>query len=259
VIGPVLLVSLAAAFGWRTTFFIAGIPGLVMAVVVTLFVRETGAGRASALAARANTMPVSDVLRTRNIWVCTLCCSCLAGYASLLMVFMPLYLVQTAHIEPAQIGVLLSIAGAGSLIAGNFTLALSDRVGHKPVVMAAGFAAIAAPLGVLFFADSLATLGLLLAIGMTAMFTMPLLFMAIPAGSLPAQSLGTAMGLITGVAEILGSAATPAISGWVTEYAGASAPFYICVGLALAWGSLALLLRETRQFRAPVPLAHLGG
>ncbi len=47
-VAPLVLVSIATAFSWRVSFFMAGIPGLIMAVLIARYVHEpksAGAGR----------------------------------------------------------------------------------------------------------------------------------------------------------------------------------------------------------------------
>jgi MFS family permease len=151
-------------------------------------------------------------------------------------------------------GALLSIAGGVSLITGNLLLGLSDRIGHKPVAIAAGFTSLAAPLGALYFAHSFVTLVVLMCVGFSAMSTIALFFMAIPANSVPSSSFGTAMGLITGVAELLGSAVI-ALAGWMADLSSLRAPFYLAIALSILWGSSAFLLRSTaaKSRSAPWP------
>ena len=41
---PVLLVGFAAAYGWHKAFYLAGVPGLLSALLLWRFIREPAAG-----------------------------------------------------------------------------------------------------------------------------------------------------------------------------------------------------------------------
>ncbi|MGE5327054.1 MAG: MFS transporter, partial [Deltaproteobacteria bacterium] len=45
-VAPVLTTQVAARFGWRGAFFIAGLPGLILGLVIWKFMREPGANSA---------------------------------------------------------------------------------------------------------------------------------------------------------------------------------------------------------------------
>ncbi len=69
-----VLPPLAEAYGWRSAFFVAGIPGLVCALAVFLWVREPAKAPALSVAVDApageRKMGLGDMLRVRNVWLC---------------------------------------------------------------------------------------------------------------------------------------------------------------------------------------------
>ena len=67
------LVRIAAAYDWQAAFFIAGIPGLILAFLIWRFVDEPAPPPAAAdrPAATASFVPL-DLLRQRNVWLCAL-------------------------------------------------------------------------------------------------------------------------------------------------------------------------------------------
>ena len=265
VLGPLVLIGLAQALNWRAAFCIAAVPGLIMALVIARFVREGGTRAAPRPAAARSSAPADGflkVLARRNIVLCTLiACFTLAGLM-ISTAFTTLYLVDVRHIPPTQASVLLSVQGL-AMMASFVVAALSDRIGRKPAVIAFSLIGLAGPLGVLYFHGPLWGLGALLALGGLAQGVTAVLFIAIPAETVPMRQLGTVSGFIPGVGELVGSVCGPAIAGWAADHSSPAAPFLIMAGCAVAGTLLALGLKETlgtrpadhRELAAAVPEA----
>lgn len=56
----------AQAFGWRAAFYVVGLPGVLLALIVRLTLREPPRGFSDAVRAEAGPPPISDVLR--QLW-----------------------------------------------------------------------------------------------------------------------------------------------------------------------------------------------
>ena len=67
---PLVLVTIAAAFTWRTAFFIAGIPGLLMAVLIAKTVHEPQAHDLGTTRRQDAGMRWTEMLQHRNMWLC---------------------------------------------------------------------------------------------------------------------------------------------------------------------------------------------
>src|SRR5262249_14685486 len=95
-VAPVLTTQVASRLGWRWAFFVAGVPGIVMGLLILKFVKEperqardSGHHPGGSLA-----KDYVSILRFRNLW---LCCFGAAGFMSWLFlqnVFAPLYITQ---------------------------------------------------------------------------------------------------------------------------------------------------------------------
>src|SRR5271154_3644601 len=86
---PVLTTQVAARWGWRSAFFVAGVPGLLMALLIWRFVKEP-AGESGEKRDKPSLTEYFSILRYRNIW---LCCIGTTGFMSWLFasnVFAPL-------------------------------------------------------------------------------------------------------------------------------------------------------------------------
>src|SRR5271156_6764485 len=65
-VAPVLLVSIAATYGWRHAFFLAGVPGLITALLLWRYICEPSEPAASQSVTRKLT--IREALSERNVW-----------------------------------------------------------------------------------------------------------------------------------------------------------------------------------------------
>jgi MFS family permease len=251
VLGPVVLIGLAQSFNWRAAFWIAAVPGLVMALLIAKFARDPRTASTATMATDPSRPRREDyfrILARRNIVLCTLIACFTMAILMIGTAFGALYLVNERHISPTQASLLLGAQGVANML--SFLVpALSDRIGRKPAVILFGFLAMAAPLAMLYFHGSLWGLGALLFVGGFSLGVTTLLIIVIPAETVPMHQLGTVSGFIPGVAELIGSVGGPALAGRAADLVSPSAPFIIMVGCSLAVGLLALGLKESLGFR----------
>jgi predicted MFS family arabinose efflux permease len=124
------------AFGWRTTFLVVGLPGLLLALLVRLTVREPKRGRSDpSRVAPKPTPPVLEVLRhllkqpSFVLLSIAMGLTAFAGYA--FSVWAPTFLRRAHGWSSSQAGDLgwpIGIGGAlGSILAGW----LADRLGRR--------------------------------------------------------------------------------------------------------------------------------
>ncbi len=242
-LGPIIIVGIGALYGWREAFWIAGIPGLIMASLIWMFVRNPPQSIAKADRPKGS---VGPLLKLRNIRftmsIATLNMTFFAGFLG----FMPLYLVNVLGLSNEMMGVILTSQAAVGIGTGFLFPMLSDRVGRKAAIIA-GYAIGAA--GVLLLALSDGALPLVFAgtilAGTGAMGTGILIMVVVPGESAPAHLKATAMGFNAAVGEMLGAGAMPIVIGMFADEFGLSIlPWFlavVCVLLCL----VTLGLRET--------------
>ena len=257
VLGPVVLIGLAQALSWRAAFWIAAVPGLVMAALIARFVREQKTPAPSPVAQPRPIRSADDtflqIVARRNILLCALISCFVMAFLMIGSTFSTLYLVNVRHIPATQAGLLLSVQGL-AMMASFVVAALSDRIGRKPAVVGASILGLAAPIGMLWFHGPLWGLGVFMALSGLAQGVTAVLFVAIPAETVPVRQLGTASGFIPGMGELVGSVCGPAIAGWAADRAGPAAPFLLMAGCSTAATLLALGLKETLGQRPVDPL-----
>jgi MFS family permease len=127
---------IALHWGWRTAFFVAGLPGIALALLQWLTVREPPRGQNDPGLDTASTPPFSAVLRRFRERpslvhiVSGAAVSTVAGYG--LSYFMAAYLTRRYGLNYAQAGLLTglisSLPAALSIIAGGF---LTDWAGRR--------------------------------------------------------------------------------------------------------------------------------
>jgi predicted MFS family arabinose efflux permease len=148
-----------AHFGWRTAFFVAGVPGLMLAMLVRFTVKEPVRGLADQQLVKTKAPSFSETVsfilgQTSYLWLlagCLLICIS----ANAFLVFTSGHLQRTYGLTPSQVSLPLGvlIGGVGSI--GAVTLgAVCDRLSRKDMrwrpLMIALCAAVALPFAWMF-------------------------------------------------------------------------------------------------------------
>jgi MFS family permease len=107
-LAPFVLVRIAVAYGWQDAFFIAGIPGLILAFLIWRFIKEPPPVESEGPAARSSLMAL---LAVRNMWLCALMSCFAVGSIVIGAIFMPLYLAARAAYDPLTWGNVMTWVG----------------------------------------------------------------------------------------------------------------------------------------------------
>lgn len=259
-LAPVLSTQIAVRFGWRLAFFVAGVPGLVMALLIWKYVREPERAAGGQASHQIHLRDLLVVLKYRNVWL-----SCLAavGFMSWLFlqnIFAPLYIINVRHQPAETAGFLLGASGLGSFFLGFLLPMLSDRVGRKPVLfLMAGLSAVS-PLILIapFLYSHLWLMAALLFLTNAGQAIAALALVLIPAETVPSLVTATGIGVTNLVGELFGSTAAPVIAGTVAESRGLAITMWMAVaGMAIVMLS-ALFMKETRTIARAASVAAVG-
>ena len=125
----------AQNIGWRQAFFIVGVPGLILSLVVRFTIREPVRGLSenrSDSAERAGILQVAKVLRQRKSFIHMAVGSGLAAFGGYAVIsFFPSYLNRSYGMDLAEIGIYLGIifgiAGSLGFAGGGY---FADHVGR---------------------------------------------------------------------------------------------------------------------------------
>src|SRR5215467_12114819 len=251
--GSNLLGSFAQIWNWRTAFFLAGVPGIVMALLIARYVHEPPRSTEPRAGLRIDVAGHLTLLRYRNMLLCVVMSIFMVSWMVLGWVFLPVFYTKARLLSGSEMKVLMSLLGLSAAFFCFIVPGLSDRLGRRPVVVAANLIGLLVPFAVLYFHGSLYVLGVLVFVGWAASGTFPLFMATIPSETVPARYVATAVGLSVGVGEILGGVGAPALAGSAADRYGLTAPLFIQAGCALIGALLALGLRETAPGRATAP------
>jgi len=248
---PVLTTQVAAHWGWRAAFFVAGIPGLVTGFLIWSFVREPERGNTPE---RPSWVEYVSLLRYRNVWLCCVGATGFMSWLFALSVFAPLYITEVVHQPATMAGFLLGASGFGSFFLGFLMPWLSDRVGRRPVLLL--MAAMSAVVPLAFLAPRLFVYPWVLAAIVCASNTgqgmASLMLVLVPTESVPAQFRATSIGLVTLVGELAGATASPFLAGALAEKYGLSFTMWLAAAGSAVIFLVALFLRETVSSRDAV-------
>jgi predicted MFS family arabinose efflux permease len=265
-VAPVVLVALAEAYGWRSAFYIAGVPGIISALLIWFMLKEPEKAAAEAEAeaeAVAGTKKglgqavnewlkaVWQALHIRNVWICVVMGILLVAYLVIAWAFMPLFLTQVRGYTQSETSWLMATLGISATIGSFATAGLSDMIGRRPVMIVMPFLSALLPLGALYFEGGYAGMVVIFFFGWALNGIFPLFMATIPSESVPPVMAATVFGLCMGSCEIIGGAGGPAIAGMLADSYGLQAPLWMMAGLTVVGGLFAFGLKET----APAVLA----
>ena len=245
-LAPVLSTQIAARFGWRAAFFVAGIPGIILGFLIWKFVKEPPQSAAVTHHKIAGRDFLS-VLRYRNIW---LCCIASAGFMTWLFVmhaFAPLYITEVSRHSATLAGLVIGASGVGSFLWGLIFPWASDRAGRRSILLLVGLLSAVVPLTYqipfLVAHPWLMALAGFVANGGQGISALTLVL--IPTESAPPALAATAIGLCTLVGEVIGGTMAPAIAGALAEPHGLVAPLWVAAAGSIVVFLAALFMTET--------------
>lgn len=233
VTGAIIGAMVAQRHGWRAAFLVVGAPGLLLALILKLTVREPPRGALDPEGSAVDTPSLMTVVRQlagKPTFIHLAAGSSLAsfsGYAisafaiPLILRGFPLSLTQAS----TMFGLIGGAAAAVGVVAGGL---ITDRVGRKDaryyaLIPAVGFI-LAAPLYMLAFSQATAA-------ALAAMLVAPLVLHYIylgPMGGLCQNMVGpraraTSQAIMTLIINLIGLGLGPAVVGWGSDLLASAA------------------------------------
>ncbi len=218
-VAPVALVAFATAFGWRNAFFLAGLPGLITAVLIWWLVREAVPGEGATQTVRQEKLTLREAFAERNVLICAVLGVLLVSYLVVCWAFMPLYLTQVRKFDAQTMGWLMGTLGISATVGAFLISGLSDRIGRRPLMIAMPLIAVILPLGAMYYDGSVWVLAAIFFVGWGLNGIFPLFMATVPSESVDPRHTATALGLCMGTGEILGGVLSPFIAGYAADSA----------------------------------------
>jgi predicted MFS family arabinose efflux permease len=243
-IAPIVLVWLADLYGWRSAFYIAGVPGLILALLVWRYIREPAMPARAGDHAPPPLLPLA-MLANRNIAVCSLISCLMVGSLVIGSIFLPLFFTGPRGWEPRTMGWVMAVLGLTPGLGGVLVSWISDKVGRRPPMIAGCFLAAICPFAALWFGGSIPALAAIMFASWLGIGVFPLFMGLVPGETLGHAKAATAMGLVVAVGELSGGFLGPLVGGALADRFSLEAPLLMQGAFALLAGVVAFALVET--------------
>jgi MFS family permease len=258
-LGPVILIAIATAYGWRSAFYIAGLPVLAVAIVMAMVIVDPAVENARREPTKPPLAAAGELLRNWNVLACVCMSILLAGFIMILATFLPLVLINEKHVDTRTMGFLMATFGFSSMICGVAIPGASDVFGRKPVIIIAAAAGMVLSLGVLFAQNVLWQMFLVIGLGGAITGVFPNVMATVPSESVPRESMATVLGLAMGAGEIIGGVLAPFIAGHAADAFCLNTTLWIMALLSFATALVGFVIRETARSRRSLPIGAAYG
>lgn len=253
-LGPIILVAVCQAFGWRQTFFLTLLPGLIIAYLVHKVLREpdmTNVGGAKTKAEKTSLKGSLSVFKNRNVITAILFSSFIMCWNITTLTFAPVYLVTVKGFSETAMSYIMAIIGLGAVIWGTLVPSLSDRFGRKSTVFIFSLLTVVSSLG-LVIAPSPVLIGICVFIGWCGSGVFPIYQVAILGESIDPKYASTAIAGVQMVGEIGGGVIGVTIAGRLADLYGLGWALIFAASCMIAATLIGLGYYET----APLVLAR---
>lgn len=250
---PVVLVAFASAFGWREAFYLAGVPGIISAILMWFMLKEPVPVPKPA-SHEEQSMSIAQAFKVRNMWVCVVVGVLMVAHFVITWSFMPLYLVETKGFDQITGSWIMGSLGIAAAIYAFVISGLSDYIGRKPVMVFLPFLSVVGPLAAMYYNGPPTMLAAIFFAGWAVNGVFPIFMATIPSESFRPLHHATVLGLAMGACEILGGVFGPPVAGWLNDTLGPNSFLWMLMVLAVTSGFVSMGLRET----APIALARRG-
>ena len=236
-IGPVLLVALCQAFGWRITFFFTIISGLMIAWLIFKNLKEPDMTKIPGATAKDEKPTFREslvVLKNRNVRISMIISIFVIIWNVGILTYAPYYLVAFKGFTDEVMSYIMAVFGAGAVVWGIIVPAFSDRYGRKPAVIVFTLISVISPLGLMLF-EAPFIIGVCAFLGWTGSGVFALFQATITGESVDTKYASTAIASVQVTGEIGGAVIGVMIAGILADMYGLNAAFIfaaVCVVIA---------------------------
>lgn len=243
ILAPVILVQIAENMGWRSAFYVAGVPGLLMGILSWFLVKKSTAENI-AVAETNKGLNLKELWSYNNVrWGLVVAC-CVFGWWFATLPFISNYFVNHQGMTGDEMGKTMGLLGVSGLLSSIIVPGLSDKFGRKKIIIIFSLVGFLYPFAVYYFAGSALHLPLMF-LTYFMMGLIPIAAAVIPSESVPERLKAKAIGLITAAGEIVGGVIVPAVSGLLSDSYDSSAFLWVAATMALLACLSATKLKNT--------------
>lgn len=245
ILAPVILVQIAENMGWRSAFYIAGVPGIVMGILSWFLIRKSTT-ESVPTADSDKGLNIKELLSYNNVRWGLVISSCVFGWWFATLPFISNYFVNQQGMSGEDMGKTMGLLGVAGLVSSIIVPSLSDKFGRKKIIIIFSIVGAFYPFAVYFLVDTAFHLPALF-LTYFMMGVIPIAAAVIPTEAVPERLKAKAIGLITAVGEIVGGVIVPAIAGILSDSYEPSAFLWISALLAILTCLFATKLVEVKS------------
>ena len=255
-IGPIALVALCQAFGWRITFFLTIIPGLIVAWLIYKVLTEPDMtkvkdvaymatpGNSKAAAQKPSFKESLVIFKNRNVRTSMVFSCFIISWNVGILTFSPGYLVNVRGFSPETMSYIMAMFGVGAVVWGVLVPSLSDRFGRRPIAIVFSLLSVVSPLGLLLSSSSVA-IGICVFIGWSGSGVFALYQAAILGESVDTRYASTAIASVQMTGEIGGSVIGVLVAGTLADMYGLHSTLIFTAICMVAASLVAFVYYET--------------
>ena len=249
-LGAVITTQLTRFFSWQSVFFIVGIPGIIIAVVLKYFMKEplrqNSINEIATSGAEKKKPGIFDALKYRNVRVSSFISCLFMTWLYVFSAFAMLFLTTNRSISLEDGGVIMSGWGLGGFIGMILIPAISDYWGRRPTVTIATLCAGLSVLGFVYLGNSILSSFIWLMLSGAFGFGIAPIFLSLcTTESVPPHLAGSAVGIPTAIGEIFGAVLMPIVAGGLADKYGLNTAMLLAAFVPLIGGIAGLLYTET--------------
>lgn len=233
-LAPLVIGALLVTFSWREVVIINIIPGLTIALLISIFLRNlrmSSGKKTSDEGAEKEGQGIREYMNglktlfsNRSLVLISFSSGFRAMTQNALLMFLPLYLANEMGFSPLWVGIGMFILQAGGFIAAPISGHLSDKMGRKKILITT-MAMTAVILVLMATAGKSMTFIYFIAVLGFFLFAVRPVMQAWLLETTPKKMAGTSIGVLFGV-QSLGSSFAPLIGGMIADKFGLFSAFY---------------------------------
>jgi len=249
-LGAILVTQLTRIMSWRMVFFMVGVPGLIITIILYFYMREPrpllfeqGGERSETTAEKPGFFAP---LKCRNVILSSIVNSLMMCCMFVFAAFGIVYLTKELYLSVSRAGIIMSLLGFTGFGGCILLPLLSDYIGRKKVIIPSLFVTGLCFLGFMSCGSNYFLLALLIAIaGFGIGGIAPIAIAALTTESVEPSLAATASGIPVSFGEIFGGALMPFVAGYFADIYGLKAALYFSAVAPLIGGLVALCYEET--------------
>ncbi|HAT36335.1 MAG TPA: hypothetical protein DCS82_11500, partial [Rhodospirillaceae bacterium] len=247
-----IFVTAAGKELWEPVALVGGIPCIVVAVVLVLYLaprdRAIVGGPPKGMSAKAYFEGYGELLRNKSAMLLAFVAGLRNASQTALLYFLPLYMVDIIQSGPVLVGTALTLIQVGGMIGAPIAGFTADRAGERPVVFTCLTLTTLVLVLALFVKDPTYFVAVIALVGF-ALYAVRPVVQSWMMDLVPEDFRGSATSVMFGVQSLM-NVVFLSVAGPIADAFSLVTVFYIIAGVILAANILTFLLPKTTARKA---------